>query len=468
MQKPAQTRPFVTHSVDEILLEALACHRQGQLPEAERLYRQVLAAEPNHADALNLLGVLAHQTGHHQPAVELISQAIRLMPSVAALHNNLGEAHRALGNHPLAIAAYRRAIALDEQFAEAHNNLGTLWQLEGRPDDALAEFDRAIACRADYANPHYNRARLWLAQGDWSRGWPEYEWRWRRTEFVRPPQVAPEWDGSPLGDRRLLVRAEQGLGDTLQFIRYVRLLEQQGAKVVAEVQPSLVPLLEQSGFTSLIAQGNAPPIADLQAALLSLPGLVGTTLDNLPAFAPYLKADAARVTRWQARLTNLPRPLIGIHWQGNPRSPLEPWRSPPLAAFEPLARATGGTLVSLQKGPGVEQIAAVAPRFNVVDLAAELDADGAFLDTAAVVSLVDLVITSDSAVAHLAGAMARPAWVVLPTAADWRWLTAREDSPWYPTMRLFRQRAGGDWSEVFARVAAELAQQVFTARPGRS
>ena len=147
---------------------------------------------------------------------------------------------------------------------------------------------------------------------------------------------------------------------------------------------------------------------------------------------------------------------------------MEPWRSPPLAAFERLARATGGTLVSLQKGPGVEQIAAVASRFNVVDLAADLDADGAFLDTAAVVSLVDLVITSDSAVAHLAGAMARPAWVVLPTAADWRWLTAREDSPWYPTMRLFRQRAGGDWSEVFARVAAELAQQVFTARPGRS
>jgi tetratricopeptide (TPR) repeat protein len=446
----------VTQSPLETLQRALECHRQNQLAEAERLYRQVLSAEPNNADALNLLGVLAHQTGHHQAAVALITHAIRLMPAVAAMHNNLGEAHRALADYPLAIVAYRRAIALDEHFAEAHNNLGTVWQLAGRPDEALAEFDRAIACRADYANPHYNRARLWLSQGDWSRGWPEYEWRWQRAEFVRPPQAAPDWDGTPRHDRRLLIRAEQGLGDTLQFLRYVRLLERQGTQVVTEVQPQLLPLLEKSGFASLVAQGEPVPAVDVQVALLSLPGLLGTTLDNLPAEVPYLSADAARVARWQTRLAALPKPLIAIHWQGNPRSPLEPLRSPPLAAFEPVARATGGTLVSVQKGPGVDQIAAIADRCAVVDLSAELDADGAFLDTAAVVSLADLVITSDSAVAHLSGALARPVWVVLPCAADWRWLTAREDSPWYPTMRLFRQLERGHWTEVFARVAAEL------------
>ena len=442
----------------EQLETALAHHRQGRLHEAEALYRQVLASEPNQADALHLLGLVAHQTGHSEQAIELIGRAIAARGNVAEFHNNLGEAYRTLGRFDEAIAAYEQAIRLAPAFAEAHNNLGTAYQSEGRTDDALASFERAIAARPDYANAHYNRARAWLGQGNFAAGWPEYEWRWKRDEFRRAPLAEPEWDGSPLDGRRLLVRAEQGYGDTLQFIRYVPLLQAQGGDVLVEVQPELVELLTQSGIGPLVPQGAPLGEFDVHASLLSLPGLLRTTLDTIPAGVPYVAASEKLVEQWARRLRGV-RPIrVGVNWQGNPQFIHDPLRSIPLHSFAALARVPNVRLVSLQRVRGLEQLASVSGQFEVVDLRPEYDLeDGAFLNAAAVMSNLDLVVTSDTAVAHLAGAMAIGVWVVLPGSADWRWLQHRTDSPWYPTMRLFRQSQRGDWSSVMAQVAEALA-----------
>jgi hypothetical protein len=419
-----------------------------------------LAQNPAHGDAWHLLGLVAHQTGNHQAAVDLISRAMALNPSAATYYNSAGEALRCLGDHQRAIAAYESALQVDPSFVEALNNLGTVYQNQGRMSEALQCYDRALALHPNYANAHYNRARTWLALGDYARGWTEYEWRWQRGEFRRPKHVQPAWDGAQLGGRTLLVSAEQGLGDTLQFIRYVPLLKPFGGRVEVEVQPTLVPLLQAGGYCDVLALGQPLPRFDVHISLLSLPRALGATLASIPCDIPYLAADRERLAFWRQRMADLAGFRVGIHWQGNPQSPLEPWRSMPLACFEPLAHVPGVRLISLQKGPGTEQLSALGGRFEVVDFSRTLDvARGPFMDTAALISVLDLVITSDSAVAHLAGALGAPVWVVLNAAADWRWLCDREDSPWYPTMRLFRQRSFGQWQDVFQRLTAALSER---------
>jgi Tfp pilus assembly protein PilF len=438
----------------QLLDQALGHHRAGRLAQAEPLYREILAGDPTHSDAWHLLGLLAHQTGNHQAAGELISRAIAANGAVATYYNSLGEVLRVMGIHHQAIAAYEDALRQDPSFAEAHNNMGTVYQNEGQFAKALACYERAMALNPGYANAHYNRARTWLSQGDYVRGWAEYEWRWQRGEFLRPKYAQPQWDGAPLAGRTLLVTAEQGLGDTLQFVRYVPLLAQAGGRIVLEVQPSLLPLLCASGYANLLGQREPLPAFDTHIALLSVPRVLCTTLETIPRNVPYLAADPKLLAAWRQEVAGLEGFRVGIHWQGNPQSPLEPWRSMPLASFEPLARVRGVRLVSLQKG------AALEGRFEVVDLSRKLDvAHGPFMDTAALVSALDLVITSDSAVAHLAGALGVEVWVALPVSADWRWLWEREDCPWYPTMRLFRQRKLGQWYDVFERIAAALAQR---------
>ena len=259
----------------------------------------------------------------------------------------------------------------------------------------------------------------------------------------------------------MLIQAEQGLGDTLQFVRYLSLLGQSDGAVWFEPQPALIPLLTRSGFQGLIAPNAGLPSFDVQTTLLSLPHLLHTTLESVPAATPYLSADPERVVRWRDKLRDVTGFRVGIHWQGNPQSPLEPWRSIPLALFKALASIPAVRLVSLQKGFGVEQIPLIADQFAVLDLSPDLDSDGgAFIDTAAVMSVCDLIVTSDSATAHLAGALGLPVWIALCAAADWRWLHGRTDSPWYPTMRLFRQPRHTDWRAVFEEIANQLTAVV--------
>ena len=275
---------------------ALALHDKGNLAEAERIYREIIGQEPNNPDALHLLGVVAHQTGHHQQAVSLITRAIRLCNSAPIYYCNLGEALRMLTRFEDARAAFSQAIAIDPNFTEAYNNLATTYQHVGEFREALAWCERALAIDPDHVNAHYNRALAWLALGDFQRGWAEYEWRWKREDDLRGPRdTMPQWDGSPLEGRRLFVRVEQGLGDTLQFVRFIPMLQAMGASFQLAVPPSMAPLLSQSGIGPLAPDDAQAAPYDVHTTLPTLPSRFGTTLETIPARVPYLFADEALV-----------------------------------------------------------------------------------------------------------------------------------------------------------------------------
>jgi Flp pilus assembly protein TadD len=456
-------------------------------------YRQVLHLQPDNAEAHNNLGVMLAEQRQFEAALPCYEQALALRPDYAEAHYNLGNALKELDRMEEGAACYARALQLRPGFAgahlnrgialaragrlaeavteyqdaqrlrpdwpEGHNNLGLALSHLGRHDEALAEYARALQLRPDFADAHYNRALSWLAQGDFERGWPEFEWRWRLDELPPRPFQQPRWDGSPLAGRTILLHGEQGLGDTIQFIRFARHVKKPGATVLVECQRALIPLLTGvAGVDRLVARGEPLPAFDVHFPLMSLGGLFVKSVAAIPAEARYLAADAGRVEHWRRELSGLPGFKIGIAWQGSRGYRWDRLRSIPLRCFAPLARRPGVTLVSLQKGPGVDQL---TPKvgFDVVDLGAHLDNDGgAFQDTAAVLASLDLVVTSDTAFAHLAGALGRPVWVALALAPEWRWLLGREDSPWYSTMRLFRQTCPGDWEGVFQRIAAALGR----------
>jgi hypothetical protein len=349
---------------------------------------------------------------------------------------------------------------LKPDYAVAYNNLG-LTQVEyGDREAAARSYEEALRLKPDYADAHLNRALLWLLLGDFERGWPEYEWRWRCRGFPKPAFRQPAWDGSPLQGRTILLHAEQTLGDTLQFIRYAPLVRQRGGKGLLVVPPPLLSLLARCpGVDGLAAQGSPLPDFDIHAPLLSLPGLFRTTLATIPAEVPYLAADPQLVERWRReedRLTGAFR--VGLVWQGPSKHQWDRQRSLPLERFEPLARLPGVRLFRLQPGPGAEQLRSIGERFPVIDLGSRLD-PASFEDMAAVMASLDLIISVDSDLAHLAGALGRPVWLLLPFAPDWRWLLGREDSPWYPTMRLFRQKEPGNWDGVVDAVVGDLANQ---------
>jgi tetratricopeptide (TPR) repeat protein len=517
-------------TISEALAIAIQHHNAGRLSAAEQIYRQILAVEPNHADALHLLGVVAHQVGEHEIAVQCIQRAIALNAAEAPFHNNLGTALRALrrnaeavaccrravelnpnyvdahynlgnglkgqGKLDEAIACYRRALELRPDYAEAYNNLGTALNDQGKLDEAAAcyhralelkpnyaeahnnlglalhdqgKLDEAVACygraielNPDYADPHLGRALARLLVGDWQRGWPEYQWRWQTKDSTPRHFPQPPWNGESLAAKTILLHAEQGLGDTIQFIRYAPIVKRHGAAVIVECQKPLVGLLEGcAGVDRLVGQGDDLPAFDVHAPLLSVPGILKTSLVDIPVGIPYLFAKPALVEFWRKRLAELDGFKVGIAWQGSPAYRGDRFRSIPLRCFAALAQIPGVRLISLQKGAGVEQLAEVCDLFAVTDLSAELDErSGPFMDTAAVMKSLDLVITSDTASAHLAGALGAAVWVALPLAPDWRWLLDRCDSPWYPTMRLFRQTKLGDWQGVFQEIAKALCQRL--------
>jgi Flp pilus assembly protein TadD len=440
------------HNSLGIALEAL-----GKVDEAECSYREALRCRPDYANAHNNLGVVLAAQGRLDEAVAGYQRALRIDPRHAGAHNNLGAALAAQGKLDEAVAGYQRALRIDPRYASAHNNLGAARAAQGKLDEALASYRQAVRLDPDHAEAHKNLAHALLLAGDFAQGWREYEWRWRCREFPRLSYARPAWDGSPLEGRTILLCAEQGLGDTIQFVRYAALLKQRGGCVVVAPQKELLPLLAGCPGIDELAERDGPPPHDVFAPLLSLPRLLGTTLATVPAEVPYLRARPDLVERWREELRPLDGLRVGIAWQGSPRHRQDRLRSFPLSHFEPLARLPGVRLLSLQKGHGAEQLRQLAGRFPVVDLAGRLDeARGPFVDMAGALSNLDLVVTCDTSVAHLAGALAVPVWVALPFAPDWRWLRERSDSPWYPTLRLFRQEAPGAWEGVFGRMAAAL------------
>jgi tetratricopeptide (TPR) repeat protein len=442
----------------------------GRRGEAIARFRECLRRRPDHAGASNNLGLALTEEGAPHEAVVVLRQAVRLRPELKEAHNNLGLALTDLGRFTEAESSFDQALRLDGGYAEAHSNLGNAYKEQGRLEEALACYEQALRLTPDAPSTHYNRSLALLQKGDYEHGWPAYEWRWRRKQAVSRTFARPRWDGMPAPEKTILLWCEQGLGDTLQFVRYAALVKRKVGRVVLECPPALVPLLSScAGVDRVVAEREALPDFDVQAPLMSLPALCGTTtLTTVPAEVPYLRVDAGRVKSWRERLAADCGLRIGLVWQGNPRHPWDRHRSVPLASLEPLARVEGVRLFGLQKGPGREQIEEVARCFAVVDLGGELDeTGGAFLDSAAVMQSLDLVVSVDTAAAHLAGALGVPVWMALSRIADWRWLRERGDSPWYPSMRLFRQKELGDWRSVFTVMAGELGRLVATRRFSR-
>jgi tetratricopeptide (TPR) repeat protein len=441
----------------------LGLQAEGKLAEATAHFQQAVRLKPHSAEAHNNLGVVLQAQGELEQAVACLRQALALRPDYAGAHNNLGNVLREQGNLAQAEVAFREALRFQPAWAEVLSNLGSVLLDQGRPEEAAACGEQAIRLRPDLPQARYLLGKCYLLQGNFEDGWPAYEGRLQLQEFATPSLPAPRWDGGDLEGKTILLLVEQGLGDALQFIRFAPLVQQRGARVVVLGFPALLPLLGTCpGIDHLLATGEPLPSVDVHARLMSLPLLLGTTLSTVPAAVPYLFADPALVSHWRGELSTIGGYKIGIVWKGSPRHKQDHLRSVGPREFAPLAGMAGVHLFSLQVGESAEDLP-VLEELGVTDLGSRFD-PSTFADAAAVVRNLDLVITVDTAVAHLAGALGTPVWLALPYRPDWRWLLDREDSPWYPTMRLFRQPQPGQWPAVFERMAKELARLVTQAR----
>ena len=444
----------------EALARAGALEQAGRLDEAEAQCRAILARAPDDAGALNLSGVLAARRGQLNLAIGWLERAVASDPDTGTYQRNLCELYRLAGRLDDALACGRRAVALDPHDAHAHYNLAVVHGDRLELDETIASAEAAIALDPQHAGAYFERGEARLLRGELAGGWADYEWRWQLPSA--PPVMrqfrTPQWDGAPHGERPLLLIGDQGFGDTIQFARYIPLAAARCPNLLLACSPEMRPLLAQLPGVreSFVMWERIPPVA-AHCPLSSLPRVLGTTLDTIPAPIPYLRADEARAAHWRARLDGLlPRGYrrIGLVWAGRPEHQNDRNRSLSLATLAPLGTRDDLALVALQKGPASAQLGAWYGRAPLVNLAAEI-AD--FEDTAAILDALDLLVTVDTSVAHLAGALGKPVWILLPYAPDWRWLLERPDSPWYPTARLFRQSRPGDWAGVIAQVAAALA-----------
>ena len=426
-----------------------ALYLSGDYAAAADACRDAVKVSPGTASAHAYLGCSLLELQRPEEALSSLTEAIRLDPKQSVAHNARALCLLDLGRRAEALESCQRAIDAQPQRHDAYNTRG---MLQDDPLLAIADFERAIALKPDADEPRYNKGTRLLRRGDFREGWELYEFRPRRGPYsgFEPARL---WNGSEeIAGRTFFTYAEQGLGDAIQFCRYAKLLAARGARVVLAVHEDLRGLLRDlDPGVSVIAFGESVPEFDRHCALLSLPRVFGTTESTIPAEGPYLFPRSDYIAIWSDRMGSPAGRRIGIRWQGSTGS-IDRGRSFALREFAPVGGVAGLELVSLQKGPGSEQLAE-AREWPVKTLGFELES---LLDTAAVMQLVDLVITSDTSIAHLAGALGRPVWVVLKHMPDWRWMLGRDDSPWYPTMRLFRQPRPGDWSEVFERVAAAL------------
>ncbi|MFA5041612.1 MAG: tetratricopeptide repeat-containing glycosyltransferase family protein [Bdellovibrionales bacterium] len=495
-------------------------HRQGKFAEAERFYRETLRLAPKHFDALHLLGLLALQSGKAQEGVTLIEQAIASNPNVAAAYNNLGNGLKTLGHCDAALEKFDKAIELEPKMAEAHDNRGnTLSDLKrydeaqesythainlkpdfaealfhrgnafrclGRFEEALADYGRVVGLRPDFAGAFCNRGNALkelnrykealesfkaatqlrpnyaealfnlgmceLQLGEFEKGWEHYEWRKKSTVPAAARRyVQPAWKGENLAQKTLFVYSEQGFGDTIQFCRYVQRAEKLNASVIVAAPKPLHRLLSP---LHVIDEDKTPPHFDYHCAMLSLPMVFKTTLDTIPAEIPYLSADKKEVDFFRTKLLRAKKTRIGFVWAGTPRNERDCWRSLKFEQALPLFENSAVEWISLQHFVPESDVSALA-KSGIINWGKDF-AD--FAAAAAAIMALDLVISVDTAVAHLAGALGKPVWILLPFSSDWRWLTERDDTPWYPTARLFRQSKRGEWENVIKEVATEVGR----------
>ncbi len=458
-------------SLQNELLRGWQIHQQRRFADAEHIYRNVLHQAPGNAHAWCYLGIALHDQRQYAGAVEAYRKALQLQPEFPIALNNLGNSLRYEGEADEADDCFRKAIELKPDYLNAFKNRGTLHVWNGNLQQGLGYYQQALQINPNEAELHRNLGVIYLLQGRFEEGWKEYRWRWRVGDLNRPNIGVPVWDGEDLAGKSILLTAEQGLGDTIHFVRYARVLRERGASTTVYCQPQLLALLQNSpelGPMYPNSLGLDRPV-DLQCSLVDVADLTGTTDETIPGQTPYIHPAPHLCSYWQERLPRKAETLrVGIAWQGNPDHQADVFRSVPLKCFEPIADVPGVELISLQNGFGVEQLDEWAGDKPITVLDSNVDkSSGAFMDTAAIMKTLDLIITSDTSIAHLAGALAVPTWIALGYIPDWRWLLSREDSPWYPTVRLFRQSTIGDWNGVFSRIKREVEQFAVAARQNR-
>jgi tetratricopeptide (TPR) repeat protein len=439
-------------------------HDQGKFKEAATHYERAIALHPMLAVAHYNLGTVLKNQGKTVEAITHYRRAAVIDPTNSDVHYNLGTALKDLGKYKEATTHYERTLVLKPDYVEAHNNLGVLLQDEGQLDAALAHFQKATTIKPDHVESHVNEAMTLLLTGNLADGWRKYEWRWR-LKGVKPFETnKPLWDGSDLRGKTILLHGEQGLGDCIQFVRYASLIKDRGGRVLVMCPSVLTRLFKTMNAIDLVIPDDtksSPPDYDYHAPMLSLPMLLGTTLDTVPNTVPYLFAPVDQIAVWADQLRPTTDLKVGLVWAGNSRSnhpsayAVDRRRSMQLNQFAKFANTPGFQFISLQKGEPARQLETPPPGLTVIDCMNDVQD---FADTAALIANLDLVISVDTSVVHLAGAMGKPVWVLSRFDGCWRWLRNREDSPWYPTMRIFRQPSAGDWQSVIENVELALKQ----------
>lgn len=422
-------------------------HTLGQFDEAIPMLQRAASLSPDNTAILNNLGNALRDQGDYQQALEPLRRAVTLKPHGAEIHNNLGNALQDAGLIDEAIGEFRQALALHPNFPEAHNNLGSALRLKGQFEQALIQYRRAAELAPDYAMPHFNVGLVSLLLGRFEEGWRGAEWRWLAREHrLNDNTTGPKWAGEDISGKRILLYAEQGFGDAIQFVRYAPMVTARGARVIVRCHPEQHRLFQQlEGVEQVISTSDPLPEYDVRCPLMTLPMVFKTDLSNIPANIPYLSADPDIASRWRKRVDEFDGKIkVGLAWSGRPTHRFDRQRSIEPAILSPLLQNPRAAFFSLQKA---------GKPLPITDWTSELND---FLDTAGLIASLDLIITVDTAVAHLAGAMGKPVWVLLPFVPDWRWLLERTDSPWYPTMRLFRQLVDGDWNTPIHRVVEAL------------
>ncbi|HVJ51885.1 MAG TPA: tetratricopeptide repeat protein [Aliidongia sp.] len=437
-------------------IRGLCALATGRRDLAAQFLRESIEADPSVAEAHANLGVVLLEDEKYATAFAAYEAALFLKSDAAPTHFGLARAAAELQMTDLAIDSYRDALALDPDYAEAELNLGLLLNDAGESAAAIELLRRALERYPARADFHAGLGLCLLSAGAWSEAWPEYEWRWADPRMA-PDQAAgerPYWRGEALAGRTILLEAEQGFGDTLFFLRYVPMVKALGCRVLLSGTGKLSSLVRAMPTIDEVIGNDQPlPQSDFRALLGSLPGIFGTRPDDVPSQTPYLRADPALADQWRIRLGSHGGLSVGLCWQGNPAYSKDRHRSIPLDALRPLLDCAEARFVSLQVGPGREQLAEMGGRVH--DLAADIDA-ASFEDAAAIISTLDLVITVDSAIAHLAAALGKPVWLLIAANGDWRWRLDESHSRWYPTARLFRQARLGDWYPVVAELRSAL------------
>lgn len=436
--------------------------KQKKFDEAATSYRSALAIDSDFVPAHNGLGAALLSLGQLDEAEIAFGEALDLDPRNAEAYCNIGNLWRNSGNLEKAVESLQRALEIQPGLIEAHINLGNALKSLGDTEGSLESYKNALAIDLKNPETHWNYAQMLLLKGRFKEGWPEYEWRSQCSEFqsMNFSAEGPKWDGDDLNGKSVLLHAEQGLGDTIQFIRFASVIAEQGGEVMVECPPAISWLVQTAPGVRMANKIDRSVPCDFQTSLTSLPHILKIEEETIPAEVPYFSVNTDWAENWGKKLGDEGF-RVGINWQGNPSYKADGNRSMALRFFEPLAKIPSVRLISLQKKNGLEQLQSLPAGMIVETLGDDFDeGPDAFIDTSAVMMNLDLIITSDTSVAHLAGALARPVWTLLPFVPDWRWMLDRDDSPWYPSMRLFRQETVGDWVGVFANVEKALRQRL--------